>query len=563
MLRYSKQATESSVSTLATSRQTVLEGLRRRAVIHARQEPTYTDQGTPLSWIIDTRPLLLDAPMLVEIARLFWAWADDAPLQLACLELTGIPLMVGLQAFALRTGRAVNGVILRKEAKTAGRGRAMEGELDEHPIVFVDDILNSGSSLEIAQSRLALSGRRIDRAWALISFRPGYDLSKRGLPSCDTVFTLDELGLERGRVRKRILHPLGEILWHKPPATLHAFSHVAPKSTPALDVDSIYLGSDSGVFRCLAQADGSERWRYTVRSFSHKGIWSSPVLNGDHVFFGAYDGNLYCLDRRTGKPLWITGEADWIGSSPALAPELEILSIGLEHAFSEMQGSIAGFDTQSGRKLWEHPTPAFVHGSPCYLPELQCFVTGTNAGQLICLGAREGNVLWTAKADGPIKSRATWDRDSDLLLFGSFDHHLYAVSASTGILRWRTRTRGILYAQPLIQDGLVYVPSNDKNFYVMRLDDGSIVHRWSAGSGLLSSPARLGRRIVFGSHSGAIYGWSPRKGRVVSRLQLGDRVTTAIVTNPGLPHLAFAHCNSGHLYGFTPLKRPTGSISAH
>ena len=59
-----------------------------------------------------------------------------------------------------------------------------------------------------------------------------------------------------------------------------SYSHVVAKSTPAIDDDKIYFGSDSGYFWALNQSDGSVAWKFKVgHPVSEKSIFSSPVIH--------------------------------------------------------------------------------------------------------------------------------------------------------------------------------------------------------------------------------------------------------------------------------------------
>ncbi len=74
---------------------------------------------------------------------------------------------------------------------------------------------------------------------------------------------------------------------------------------------------------------------------------------------------------QTGAEVWRFTGADWVGSSPALAPELGLLFIGLEFAVEGKRGSIAALRMENGEKVWEHMTKRYTHASPAYWPERQ------------------------------------------------------------------------------------------------------------------------------------------------------------------------------------------------
>ncbi len=136
-------------------------------------------------------------------------------------------------------------------------------------------------------------------------------------------------------------------------------------------------------------------WSFKVHTASgHKNLWSSPALHDGRVYFGSYDGNVYCLDAATGTEVWRYSEADWVGSSPALAPDLGYLFIGLEFAVEGKRGSIAALRMENGEKVWEHMTKRYTHASPAYWPERQLVACGSNDNEMFLFDAPTGAMRW-------------------------------------------------------------------------------------------------------------------------------------------------------------------------
>ena len=487
-------------------REWILEALSTRCILRADRETTYSPKGTPNGWMLDTRLLLVDPEAMLRIAKLFWRQMENSDdFQLACLEMTGIPLLVGVQAHGLAIGRAVNGVIVRKERKVNGRMRAIEGELSELPVVFLDDIINSGASVEKANIVLQERGNCISKVWALVDY--GNEKGRAKIEALGATITseyaLNELGkFARMRERKTIPNPFREV-WRFGVRD-ERYYHVVPKSTPVIDDERLYFGTDSGLFFALRQADGEVCWQFDAKRSGSKGIWSSPIVTGEMVIFGAYNGNVYALDRRSGKISWQFQESDFVGSSPALAEEFGIVAIGLEHTLQYQKGSVVGLNRMTGDRVWEFPARNFVHSTPLYIPSHQIFVVGSNDNDCVCLDAKSGHLRWMFQTSGPVKSRAALGLIAGIVLFGCFDHCVYAVDIETGSLRWKVETEGIVYSEPLVIHDRVYVTSTDKQMYVLDLYSGNVLHRWDADSKLFSSPMQVGGKIYLGTNAGVL-----------------------------------------------------------
>jgi outer membrane protein assembly factor BamB/orotate phosphoribosyltransferase len=483
--------------------------LRDNSVIHAEDESIVSSSGSSARWLIDTRIALFNPEMSFAIASLFWEYLEKRlPFQLCCVEMTGIPLMTSIQAFALRRGQAVNGFVIRKERKDTGRQRQIEGTINDQPIIFVDDIINGGNSIVFAQVALSKIERHLVHVVALIDFgtaRIGDQLLHSGI-SLKSLINLDELGVNKAALpaQKTQERQIFRELWRLDPGDPKSLDLV-PKSTPTFDDDYLYYGTDSGNFYAVDSRTGVIQWKFAAGTDKYKGIRSSPLIYGDLVYFGAYDGVFYALERSSGRPKWQFVEADWIGSSPCCSPILGRVFVGLEHAMPGRRGNLVALDSCSGERCWELPIEGLVHCSPCYVEKLGCVVVGSNTGEVFCADAATGELRWSAKTNGPIKAKPTYDDKTGLVICGSFDKHVYAWRANTGEVAWKVATQAIIYSEPLVHQDLVYVCSTDKHLYALSVGNGKPVFKYFAGAKLFSSPSRWHARMYFSSTAGNIF----------------------------------------------------------
>ena len=78
-------------------------------------------------------------------------------------------------------------------------------------------------------------------------------------------------------------------------------------------------------------------------------------------------------------------------------------------------------------------------------------------------------------------------RSGNRLYVGTYDRYLYALSAQTGKLIWRTRSqdrlggRGQFYSTPAVAYGRVYIGATDGKVYSFGATSGKL--RWSQGTG--------------------------------------------------------------------------------
>lgn len=534
--------------------------IRERAIYYAANETLLSPSGKTLQWTLDLRAILLDGEVLDIIAGSFWdEFENRLPFQICGLEVAAIPLVTAIVLKGRARSMRTSGIIVRKERKLYGRSEAFEGRLEDSPIVLVDDLMNSGESAEKVRVTLAEAGRSISECFVVIDFasRAGIAWRQRHNLAVRSVFKLTDFGLPPVRVGHAAPAPSNDFAtaWVFR-STRPSYFYAVPKSTPALDDRTIYFGCDDGVFYALDLRTGKERWSFRLSQRTRKGIWSAPVLHRGMIFFGGYDGNVYCLDTANGEVIWRVSAADWIGSSPCLAPRLERLFIGLEHASHNAKGAIAALNLRDGTVIWEHPIQDYQHSSPIYHDGYVSVYAGANDGVFRSLNADTGACNWSIRVGGAIKAPASYDRGHDLVLFGAFDGTVNAASAKTGEQVLRIKTGGPVYSTPLAVGNRVWVASTDKQLHVFSLD-GRPAITIPAGSKLFSSPRLIGGSIYFGTNAGMVFEYDPESLERTGAVQLPERITNALVFSRD-SGLFYALSHSGQLYA---LRRSRSSAT--
>ena len=54
----------------------------------------------------------------------------------------------------------------------------------------------------------------------------------------------------------------------------------------------------------------------------------------------------------------------------------------------------------------------------------------------------------------------------DVVYFGSYDNHLYALDTKTGEEQWKFETGDSVFSSPAVLDGVVYFGSTDDHLYI-------------------------------------------------------------------------------------------------
>jgi outer membrane protein assembly factor BamB len=109
---------------------------------------------------------------------------------------------------------------------------------------------------------------------------------------------------------------------------------------------------------------------------------------------------------------------------------------------------------------------------------------------------------------------------NSVVYFGSGDHHVYALDAATGAVKWKFKTGNVVHASPAVVDGVVYIGSWDRYMYALSADSGKVIWKFQTGDdteiynqvGIASSAAVSGGLVFFGCRDGHFYAVDQKTG---------------------------------------------------
>lgn len=492
--------------------------------------------GDESAWLLDFRNVLLNPDFLETAADIFWeTFEDKYPFQVGGQESAAIPFITAIVLKGAERGTSVQGFYIRKSRKPAGLQKSIEGKLTDDPIILVDDLINSGGTFLRQIQVLEEEGKKVVGIFAFVRFcnLDQYTFAQEQHIEIIVPFTLQDFGLSIYPKKPVPDHDAFEVTWVMRSPNPSYFYRV-PKSTPIQDGEYVYFGADNGMLWALDQGTGKEIWHYKILGFGSRGktIFSSPAIHNETLYFGAYDGNFYALDIITGKKKWIYPDADWIGSSPAVAPDLGLVYVGLEYGLWNKRGGIVALDAASGEKRWEYISmPQLTHSSPAYSKKHHMVVVGSNDGVVYAFRARDGKPLWQFQTSRDVKGSFAFDDSRGYVLFGSFDSFLYILNVRDGTLIFRLKTGAEIYATPLVQGNYAYIASMDKKCYCINLDTFDVEWSFETRGRMFASPAYVEGNIYVGSNDGCLYELDAKTGRNTSFFQTTERITNKIAYN--------------------------------
>ncbi len=504
----------------------------------AIQEVSRNSQDKGASWIFDFKSQALSREFLQEYARCFWEIVgSEKKIQIGGMESGAIPLITGVSLFA-PSNVQVQGFYIRKSRKKSDLANLIEGDIDPTiPIVLVDDILNRGRTVKKQLAILEEKGYQVSTIFVCLRFRDmsAYqDLIDKGIKIV-SIFELNDFShvlpvKNKVEEEQQNTQPCYHIdykvtLTNKPNLYL-----VVPKSGPVLKDDYIYMGVDDGTFYCLSKNDGAVVWTYKVMFGAEgKRIFSTPVVYQDVVLFGAYDGNLYCLDRFTGKRRWVFTDADWIGSSPSVDEGRGIVFVGLEFGLINKRGGVVAVDIASGKALWKnYQMTGLTHASPIYNKKHNIVVCGCNDNYIYAFNAKNGEILWKYETKGEVKYGAVFDDTRNFVIVAGMDGGVYVLHVKDGSLFHRFEARFGFYSTPVLVGDKVIIGSLDKLVYCFNLRSKETEWSVETHGRIFASPVVDGKSVFVGSNDGRLYEIDMITGKVVTTVQLTERIVNRI-----------------------------------
>ncbi len=240
----------------------------------------------------------------------------------------------------------------------------------------------------------------------------------------------------------------GKVLWTK--------QQSAPiRAAPTAAGDRIYVVTTEGKVLAIGGSDGTELWQARGLAEQASLIASpSPAVDGDVVVAPFPTGEVVGLKLASGEQLWSEALTRARGGtaigalSDAARP---VIDRGVVYATAH-GGRTSAVQLRNGERLWSVNIASTQ--APVVIGDY-VFVVDTG-GQLLCLGRRDGQTLWTTKLpDSNLWSGPTLAGGQLWLV--SAKGALVGVDAATGRLASRASVGGASFIPPIAAGGRLYV----------------------------------------------------------------------------------------------------------
>ena len=239
-------------------------------------------------------------------------------------------------------------------------------------------------------------------------------------------------------------------------------------SSPTFADDKVFVGWTDGNVYALNASSGSKIWTFTTDTsrISHPALYSignevrsAPTVVNGVVYVGSDNGYLYALNASSGYKIWSYGANSSIGSIPAVVND--------KVYFSAYDRYIYSLNITDGTKEWNYTCGNEWDNTPNFDA---AFV------YLSSMVIKNGVVYFN------YNGVVGW-KDGSYKYFGT----VCALNALSGAKLWNNTMNSYTSDAPTVQDGVVYVFSNDQNLYALNAGTGETISKYYIGKSIDTS----------------------------------------------------------------------------
>jgi outer membrane protein assembly factor BamB len=254
-------------------------------------------------------------------------------------------------------------------------------------------------------------------------------------------------------------------------------------AVPVVDDGTLYIGDYKGRVHAVNLEDGKARWVYEPEKGTQIGplstkagdrVISSVAVDSNKVFFGLGSRNVVAISRDSGEKVWEFPTDHGVWGTPLYIPAAEeggaaqLYIVSLDHHFYAL-------NPETGNELWNLDLGGAAPGSMTYDEGRNWVYVGTFISELVAIDLAEARIV-----DRYETLDWVWGRpalEDGILYFGDLKGNLYAVRVTDGGFEsvWKREelAQDALRGTPLLVGDLLIVGSQDKFVYAVSKADGS------------------------------------------------------------------------------------------
>ena len=266
---------------------------------------------------------------------------------------------------------------------------------------------------------------------------------------------------------------------------------------PAVEGDTVYVGSSDGNLYAVAIPTGKARWTYAAR----EDVSTRPAVAGGVVLVASLQDAVFAVDAATGVWRW-HHRREQKGESLTIYGAASVqLRAGTAYAgFSD--GFVAALDAATGAARWERrvaPSGNHLDVDSLALDGDRLYAAAYS-GAVLALDAKTGKDVWSFAAPGA--SRVLTGGGT---VFAVTPTSVVALSPVNGAALWTTPLQGSVGADPALAGKWLLVPEGPGGLRWLEAATGRPLRHFDPGTGVLAQPGVGAGRVYVLSNGGDLF----------------------------------------------------------
>ena len=180
---------------------------------------------------------------------------------------------------------------------------------------------------------------------------------------------------------------------------------------------------------------------------------------------------------------------------------LEVIGRSDSRHLSPQFDSVSPIPDDTIQPIWTFSCADEIRGSAQYAGGIVYF--GSYDKHLYAVSAESGKLIWKYQTEGGIVSRPAVMGDS--VFVGSEDHRLHVVSARSGSLQWTYYTKGPVRSSPFLAHGHIFIGSDDMSLHAINIHGGRGIWQIETIAEIRSTPFVTQEEVYSGNELGEFY----------------------------------------------------------
>ncbi len=332
-----------------------------------------------------------------------------------------------------------------------------------------------------------------------------------------------------------------------------------------VDENAVYFNSEDGNLYAVKRKSGELIWKFQTKG----SISSSPLIYENLVICQSRDNFIYAVNRSNGSLVWKFqmkpdmplnwSQWEYFQSDPIASSNTILVGSGDSYLYAL---------SPQGKLKWEFKTGGRIRTAPSVNSNI--VYQPSNNGVVYVIDFTSGKLLWKYETEGTHYDSPSsgWDRNSiyssprfadSLLFIGSRDGFTYAVNINTHKLKWKFGYGGSwAMTTPAVGKDLVYFGWSD--VLVLSANDlmtGKEKWRFKSGGTIFSDPVIAGDEIVFGSGDHKLYSVDRSTGKLKWQYTTSGRINSAPFYDGTT---AYVGNDEGQLYAISESPKPNLAV---